>query len=113
MYECFKYSKSNSDKMEWIVFVKKENVRKAEETLKGDLDVAAKESITVRDAKALGLNHDGSFFYISGTDHGVNRCKELMKDLVAEINEKELHKAKEEIKKEEEKAAEGFGGIFR
>ena len=99
--------------MEWIAFVKKENVRKAEETLKGDMDVAAKESITIRDAKALGLSHDGSFFYVSGTDHGVNKCKELIKDLVTEMNEKELHKAIDEIKKEEEKAAEGFGSIFQ
>jgi hypothetical protein len=99
--------------MEWIGFVKKENVKKAEEILKKDFDVAAKESITVRDAKALNLKEDGSFFLISGSDNGVNHCKNLIKEFVVSIDEKILHKAKEEIRKEEEKAAEGFGGIFK
>ena len=98
--------------MEWITFVKKENVRKAEETLKTDFDVAAKQSITVRDAKSLGLNYDGSFFLIDGDDKGVNRCKELIKEFIFEVKKEELEKAKEKIKKEEEIATEGMGGIF-
>jgi len=98
--------------MEWIGFVKRENARKAEEILRKDFDIAAKESITVRDAKALGLKDDGSFFLISGTEHGVNYCKNLIKEFVVSVDEKELHKAREEIRKEEERAAEGFGGIF-
>ena len=92
--------------------MKKENVRKAEETLKTDFDVAAKQSITVRDAKSLGLNYDGSFFLIDGSDTGVNRCKELIKEFVFEVKEEELKKARDTIKKEEEIAAEGMGGIF-
>jgi len=98
--------------MEWIAFVKKENVRKAEETLKTDFDVAAKQSITVRDAKSLGFNLDGSFFLIGGDDTGVNKCKELIKEFVFEVKEEELKKAKEKIKQEEEAATEGMGGIF-
>jgi len=98
--------------MEWITFVKKENVAKAEGILRNDTDFAAKESITVRDAKTLGFEKDGSFFLISGTDKGVERCKELIKEFVEEFNEEELNKAREKIKEEEEKAAEGFGGIF-
>ena len=97
--------------MDFITFVKKENVKRAEELLKKD-DITARESINIRDAKALGLNHDGSIFYISGTDHGVEKCKEVLKEFMVEIDSKELHKAKEKIKEEEEKAAEGFGGIF-
>ena len=98
--------------MEWIIFVKKENVAKAEGILRNDADFAAKESITVRDAKTLGFEKDGSFFLVSGTDKGVERCKELIKEHVENIDEKELEKAKEKIKEDEEKAAEGFGGIF-
>ena len=97
--------------MEFIIFVKKENTRKAEEILKKD-DIAARESINIKDAKALGLSHEGSIFYITGTDHGVAKCKELMKDFIVEIDSKDLHKAKEKIKEEEEQAAAGFGGIF-
>jgi hypothetical protein len=98
--------------MEWITFIKKDNVAKAEGVLRNDTDFAAKESITVRDAKTLGFEKDGSFFLISGTDKGVERCKELIKEFVEEFNEEELNKAREKIKEEEEKAAEGFGGIF-
>ena len=98
--------------MEWITFVKKENARKAEEKLKMDFDVAAKQSITIRDAKSLGINLDGSFFLIDGDDKGVSKCKELIKDFVHEVKQDELKKARDTIKKEEEAAAEGMGGIF-
>ena len=98
--------------MEWIAFVKMENVRKAEETLKNDFDVAAKQSITIRDAKSLGFNLSGRFFLIDGNDEGVKKCKELIKEFVFEIKEEELKKAREKIKQEEEAAAEGMGGIF-
>lgn len=98
--------------MEWITFVKKENVRKAEEKLRMDFDVAAKQSITVRDAKAMDFKLDGSFFLIDGNDAGVNKCKELIKEFVFEVKADELKKARDIIKKEEEAAAEGMGGIF-
>jgi len=98
--------------MEWMTFVKKENAKKAEEKLRMDFDVAAKQSITVRDAKAIGLNYDGSFFLINGDDKGVEKCKELIKDFVAEAKKEDLDKARSIIKQEEEAAAEGMGGIF-
>ena len=98
--------------MEWIAFVKRENAKKAEEAIKTDFDVAAKQSITIRDAKSLGLNYDGSFFLIDGSDIGVNKCKELIKDFVFEIKTGDIKKARDKIKQEEEAAAEGMGGIF-
>jgi len=99
--------------MEWITFVKRENVKKAEEVLRTDFDIAAKQSITVRDAKSLGLKGEGSFFLINGTDDGVKRCQELIKEFIEKTDEKELKAAEKKIKEEEEKAAEGMGGIFR
>ena len=98
--------------MEWITFVKKENVAKAENILRSDTDFAAKQSITVRDAKVLGFEKDGSFFLVSGTDEGIEKCKELIKEFVEEVNEEEINKVKEKIKEEENKAAEGFGNIL-
>jgi hypothetical protein len=98
--------------MDWITFVKKENARKAEETLRKDFDVVARQSITVRDAGALDIKEDGSFFLIDGTEEGVAKAKELIKDFVFEIKKDELDKAKQKIKEEQDKAAEGFGGIF-
>ena len=98
--------------MEFITFVKKENVRKAEEALKSDFDVAAKQSIKVRDAVSLGLKGEGSFFYITGTDEGVERCKELLKDFIEKVPQEDLEKAVEKIKDEDNAAAAGIGGIF-
>jgi len=98
--------------MEWVTLVKRENVRKAEEILRKDFDLAAKQDIAIRDAKPLEINKDGSFFLINGTDDGVKRCKELIKDFVEKVDEKDLIKAKEKVKEEQEKAAEAFGGIL-
>ena len=98
--------------MDWVAFVKRENVRKAEEALKKDFDIASKQSITIRDAKSLGIEKNGSFFLIDGTEEGVKKCKELIKEFTEEIEEKYLKEAKEKIKEEEEKAAEAFGGIL-
>ena len=79
--------------MEFVTFVKKENVRKAEEALKKDFDLAAKQSIKVRDAASLGLEGEGSYFYITGTDEGVEKCKELIKEFVEEAPQENLDKA--------------------
>jgi len=98
--------------MDWTAFVKRENVRKAEEALKKDFDVAAKQSIAVRDARSLEIDKDGSFFLISGTDEGVKKCKELIKEFIEKVDERDLNKAREKVKEDEEKAAEAFGGIL-
>jgi hypothetical protein len=99
---------------EYICFVKRENARKAEEALRQNFDVAAKQSITIRDAGVLGVKDagDGSFFYVTGTDDGVKRCRELIKDFIFTVKPQLLDKAKTKIKEEEEAAAAGFGGIF-
>lgn len=99
---------------EFVCFIKRENARKAEDTLRADFDVAARQSITVRDAPALGIKEagDGSFFYITGSDEGVQRCKELLKDFVVVTKSALLERAKAKIKEEQEAAAAGFGGIF-
>jgi uncharacterized protein YaaR (DUF327 family) len=98
--------------MEWITFVKKENAKKAEDILKGDTYLAAKESITVKDAHALDMKEEGSFFLISGTDEGVKKCKELIKEFVEKIEEEKLEEAKKKIREEEDQAAEAMGGVF-
>jgi len=95
-----------------MTFVKKENVHKAEETIRSDFDLAAKQSLKIKDAKSIGLEGEGSFFYITGTDEGVEKCKELIKDFIAETSQENLDKAKEKIKEEEDAAATGMGSIF-
>ena len=96
--------------MEFICFVKKENVSKADNALREDFNLASKQSITIRDAKALGLEGDGSFFYITGTDEGVSKCKELLKEFIGESDK--LEEAKKKIQEEGDAAASGIGGLF-
>ena len=98
--------------MELMTFVKKENVYKAEEAIRSDFNLAAKQSLKIKDAKSIGLEGEGSFFYITGTDEGVEKCKELIKDFITEVPKEDLDKAKEKIKEEEDAAAAGMGGIF-
>ncbi len=98
--------------MEFMTFVKKENVNKAEEAIRSDFNLAAKQSLKVKGAISLGLKGDGSFFYITGSDEGVEKCKTLIKDFIETVPQEELDKAKEKIKEEEDAAAAGMGGIF-
>ncbi|HLC50899.1 MAG TPA: hypothetical protein VJH90_00810 [archaeon] len=99
---------------EWMVFIKKENASKAEDALRRDFDVAARQSITIRDASVLGIKTDssGSIFYITGTDEGVKRCQELIKGYVEKIDDSALKSAKEKMIKESESAASGMGALF-
>ncbi len=100
--------------MDYICFVKRENARKAEDALRKDFDVAARQSITIRDAAALGISTgtDGSFFQISGSDEGVARCKELLKEFIFSVDAKILEQANKKIQEEADAAASGVGGIF-
>jgi len=97
---------------EYICYLKKENAMKAEDALRKDFDTAAKQSITVKAAAALGMKLDGSFIFIRGDDRGIAHCKELIKGFVEKAVEKDLAHAKREIEKEEDAAAAGMGGIF-
>ena|SRR3989344_4462726 len=100
--------------MDYICFIKRENARKAEDALRKDFDIAARQSITIRDAAALGISAgaDGSIFLISGSDAGVARCKDLLKEFVFEIDKKILDAANKKIQEEADAAASGVGGIF-
>ncbi|MBN2203381.1 MAG: hypothetical protein JW700_04325 [Candidatus Aenigmarchaeota archaeon] len=98
--------------MDWILFVKKENVSKAEHAVKDDLSEASRQSIIIKDAKALDIDKDGSFFLIGGSEEGVNSVKKVLQEFSEDIDQAELDKALAKIKEEEDKALEGFGGIF-
>jgi hypothetical protein len=97
--------------MDWIAFVKRENVRKAEEILRNDFELSS-QSINIRDAKPLGIEKDGSFFLISGTEEGVKKSKELIKEFTENVDDKDLKKVAEKVKEEEARAAEAFGAIL-
>ncbi len=95
---------------EYICLVKEG--AKAEDALRKDFDLAARQSITVRESSTLGLKTVGTIIFVRGSDEGVSKCKELLKDFVIEAKPEELEQAKKKILEGEEKALEGFGGIF-
>ncbi|MBI4015521.1 MAG: hypothetical protein HY362_02295 [Candidatus Aenigmarchaeota archaeon] len=85
---------------------------KAEDTLRKDFDLAAKQSITVRESSTLGLKTQGTVIFVRGSEEGVSKCKELLKPFLLESKSADLEAAKMKILEGEEKALEGFGGIF-
>ena len=98
--------------MEYICLVPSEKAKEAERKLKEDFDIAAKQSIAIRNAETLGIKESGVIFFIRGTDEGVKRCKEILASYVKSADAKTLNLAKEKIIEDEEKAASGFGNIF-
>ena len=74
-------------------------------------DLIGRQSISTRDAKALGMEGDIVFLMIEGSDEAVDKARTILSDagIQAAANSAEIH---EKIKKEEESAADGMGMIF-
>ncbi len=95
--------------MELVLYVASDKLEELKKKLLQDEEVS-RASITFKEAKSLGYDKDGYFCYISGTEEVVKKAKELATNLATqEENQEEVIK---KIKEEEEKAIEGFGGIF-
>ena len=77
-------------------------------------DTISRQSITTRDAQALGLK--GTHFYvkIEGTDEAITKATEIVKetDIGERLKEKDAKNIDDKLKKEEESASEGMGMIF-
>ncbi len=119
-----------------IFSVKKGNIGKADEILKDD--IVSRQSITIRDASALGIDSENRYILIEGNKDAIKRAEELFKGkkvseeaqkedvreeevektggLFKEIGKKENKKTAKQIydkiKKEEDAVAEGVGFVF-
>jgi hypothetical protein len=91
----------------WIVSTDKRP--KAEEALKKD-DLVSRQSIFVRAAAALGIEEDGFFIIVDGSDAALKKANELLKDLAKKYDKKDavLHKFDEM----EAATSEAFGFII-
>ena len=96
--------------METLLLLESKNLQKTKDLLLKD-DVVSRASIMWREAKSFGIS-EGYYCYISGTDDQVKRAIELSKELTKEAKDKEKKAVISKIKEEQEKALEGFGGIF-
>jgi len=72
-------------------------------------DFLSRQSVTVKDAKSLGAEKDGSYVLIEGREGIKVRLKELG---IGMLGEKKAADIREKIKKEEDEAAGGLGFVF-
>ncbi len=75
-------------------------------------NVAGRQSITVRDARVLGLGGEGSLVLIEGSDEGVARGEALLKDAATRLTGSEAEAAYKAIHAQDEDAASGMGFVF-
>ena len=97
--------------MEAIFFIEKEKYSQARDKVSTD-DIVSRQSLNFREAMSLGLHEEGYYLLVSGTEDGIKKARELLKGLARELKEKEGKGVIEIMKKQEEEAMEGFGGIF-
>jgi hypothetical protein len=105
--------------MEVIIHTDENNYRKLKEKLLAD-EAVNRASIVFKEAKQFG-KEGGYLSIVSGTEDRCKRAIELAKglgkdqkgsELAKEIVGKEKGEILKKIKEEEDKAIEGFGGIF-
>ncbi|MEM5766189.1 MAG: hypothetical protein QW423_00935 [Candidatus Aenigmatarchaeota archaeon] len=107
--------------MEIVISIEQKNLQKIKDILLKD-DIISMASIIFKDAKSLN-GKEGIYCYISGLEEQCKRALEKVKiknektgevvELAKEVEGKEKEEVMRKIKEEEEKAIEGFGGIFK
>lgn len=95
------------------IFEIKREKEKEMDALKED-DIVSRQSITIRDAKSLGMEGESIYIKIEGSDEAIERAEEIVKEksLGKKLSEDEAKPIDDKIKEEEESASEGMGFIF-
>ena len=99
--------------MGYVVFkVEKEKLGKAKKIMNDDL--LSRQSLTMREAEALGEEGNHSFFMLEGSEDALEKAKGLFKDEEAgeplgHDKGQEIH---EKIKEEENSSMAGVGALF-
>jgi hypothetical protein len=75
-------------------------------------NVAGRQSITVREAKTLGLTGEGSLVLIDGSEEGVRRAEALLKDSATPVTGADAEAAYKAFRSQDEDAASGMGFVF-
>ena len=75
-------------------------------------DLVSRQSITSRDAKSLSLPGDDRYVLVEGSDAGVARATELLKDLAHALAGAEAERVYRRFRAQDEEAASGMGLIF-
>ena len=75
-------------------------------------DLVARQSLTVRAAGSLGLSGEGTLILVEGSETGVVRAEELLKDIAAALPPAEAETAYRAFRAQDEDAAAGMGFVF-
>ncbi len=75
-------------------------------------DVVSRQSVVARDAKSLGLLGEDRYVIVEGSDAGVARAVELLKDIVKPLDGPAAEDVLRRIRSQDDEAASGMGLIF-
>ena len=75
-------------------------------------DVVGRQSITVRDAKSLGLPGDDRYVLVEGNEAALARADELMKEVAKPLAASEAEGIHRRFRSQDDEAASGMGLIF-
>ncbi|MFQ5909372.1 MAG: hypothetical protein ACE5IJ_01465 [Thermoplasmata archaeon] len=97
--------------MMYIVFnINKEKTGKMNEALKDDL--VSRQSISIREAKVLGEDMEGTLLLVEGTEDAIERAKEIFQDVGEILMEDKAKPIYDKFKAEEDTVADGVGFLF-
>ena len=75
-------------------------------------NLAGRQSITVRDARTLGLAGEGSLVLVEGSDEGVARAGALLKDAAIALTGADAEAAYRAFRAQDDEAASGLGFVL-
>lgn len=75
-------------------------------------NLAGRQSITVREARSLGLGGEGSLVLVEGSEEGVARADALLKEAGTALAGAEAEAAYRAFRSQDEDAASGLGFVF-
>ncbi|MFQ5918803.1 MAG: hypothetical protein ACE5I4_02000 [Thermoplasmata archaeon] len=96
--------------MEAVFLFPKEASARSREILEDDR--ISRQSVTLRDARALGADRDGILVFIQGDAGAIERFASLAEDVAERLEEDQAASLRATLRKEEEDAAEGVGLLF-
>ncbi|MFQ5552106.1 MAG: hypothetical protein ACE5EW_00025 [Thermoplasmata archaeon] len=96
--------------MDAVFLFPKEAASRSREILEDDL--ISRQSVTLRDARSLGMERDGTLVFIQGDAAAIERFETLAEEAAERLAEDEAAPLTARLRKEEEDAAEGVGLLF-
>ncbi len=75
-------------------------------------DLVARQSLTIRQARSLDFNKDGTYIFMNGSENSIKKAQDLGGPALAEVEDDEETEVISRIEASEEDVATGFGGIF-